>query len=150
MIQQNLLASGKQIMIGFNTTLGSYKTSNFVTTEGYNLLKPNSDYLITKLDSLINAPQNVEAIALLDIVFLAHESCNTEGWYSANWVYTNFTAMLNNARITLEQNNPIGCKGVMEGFVSTLDAYKTSGFVTDEGHSHLKPKCLALITELSN
>ncbi len=150
MLELNQPQSAIQIMEQFNSILDSYKASNFVTTEGYNLLKLNSDFLIAKLDSLINAPQNVEAFALLDIVLEANETCHTEGWYSATWVYTNFSAMLNNATITLEQNNPIGCKGVMEGFVSTLDAYKTSGFVTEEGYAHLKPKCLELITELSN
>ncbi len=150
MLQQNQLESSKQIMIGFNVILDSYKTSNFVTTEGYNLLKPNSDFLISKLDSIINAPQNVEASALLDLVFAANETCNTAGWYSATWVYTNFTAMLNNAQITLEQNNPLGCKTIIEGFVIILDSYKTSGFVSEEGYNHVKPKCLDLIEELSN
>ena len=150
MLTLNQPQSSLQIMEQFNTLLDSYKTSNFVTTEGYNLLKPNSDFLIAKLDSILNAPQNVEAFVLLDTVLAANETCNTEGWYSATWVYTNLTAILNNAKITLEQNNPIGCKGVMDGFLAILEAYKTSGFVTDEGYNLLKPKCLELITELSN
>ena len=146
-IGQKQYTSAVPVMQQLITILDSYKISGFVKDEAYYLLKNNSQYLMEKLNILAVTPPPA-AVAQLDSVFAANELNRTNSWYSAEWVYTVLTSILNNAKITLNQNNLAGTKLIIEQFVTTLDSYKTSGFITEEGYNNIKPKCLTLIEML--
>ena len=143
-VKQKLYQSTVPVIQQLITILDSYKTSGFVKNEAYYLLKNNSEYLMEELNILIITPPS-EVVAQLDTIFSANEINKTNLWYSADWVFTTLKSILDNARITLNQNNLTGTKLVIQQFVATLDAYKTSGFITEEGYNNIKPKCLILI-----
>ncbi|MBI9072442.1 MAG: hypothetical protein JEY94_12650 [Melioribacteraceae bacterium] len=147
-INQNLPQSAIPVMQQLNTILDSYLTSNFITNEAHVLLKLNSEYLITKLNIMVSTPP-ADAVNLLNEVIAANNYCRDNGMYSAEWVYNTFNAILDNAVIVLNQNNVVGCLQVIQQLVATMDAYKPSGFITQEGYDYFHPKCTQLI-ELLN